>query len=86
MDHPHVFWMDSSIRFKRTGSLTHIKPQYRKTHGIVGMLKVGHSILSATHPKLYEYFPSNATKLKDTGTSYVTEACHAEIHLVAHLS
>ena len=67
MEHNHVLWMDSSIRFKGTGSLAHVKQQYRKTGGIVAMLRVYHSIYSATHEKLYEYFPSNITKLRNLG-------------------
>ena len=66
-DHPRVVWMDSSIRFINTGNFSHIKDQMVQTGGVLGMLKVTHSIFSATHPQLYEYFPSVMEKVKKKG-------------------
>ena len=65
--HPAVVWMDSSIRFINTGNFSHIKSQMLQTGGVLGMLRVGHSIFAATHPQLYEFFPSVTEKVKQPG-------------------
>ena len=71
-DHPRVVWMDSSIRFINTGNFSHIKDQILRTGGVMGMLKVGHSIFCATHPQLYEYFPTVMEKVKQPGNYYIS--------------
>ena len=64
--------LDSSIRFINTGNFSHIKGQMLQTGGVLGMLKVTHSIFSATHPQLYDYFPSVMEKVKKPG-SYLSQ-------------
>ena len=66
-DYPRVVWMDSSVRFTNTGDLRHIKGQMLRTGGVLGMLSVWHSIYSATHPQLYDYFPTVMKKVKEKG-------------------
>ena len=80
-DHPRLVWMDTSIRFINTGNFSHIKQQIVQTGGVLGMLKVDHSIFSATHKQLYEYLPIVMEKVKQPGKNITTEVflnqiCH----------
>ena len=81
-DHLEIIWMDASIRFIYTGSLSHIKHQLVQTGGILQMVKAGHSIFAATHPQLYTFFPSDMEKIKQTGMEHLStvgEPCFCSV-------
>ena len=54
--HESLLWIDASIRFV-SGNFEEASKRARSNGGIVLFGITGHSIFSATHQRLYEYFP-----------------------------
>ena len=74
--------MDASVRFHRTGNLSHTKYQLLQTRGVLQMALAGHSIYSATHQRAYDYLPCDEHQIKHTGKWWIYIGCASEPSLI----
>ena len=62
--HAGLFYIDSSVRFKH-GNLQ-LYFEKISANGVLHFTRTGHSIYSATNPKMFDYLPTNSLKMKST--------------------
>ena len=62
-EYPGVLWLDSSACILSSAWQAPWS-QLIRTHGVLMLETGGHSIYAVTHPRMFQYLPSNLAKLK----------------------
>ena len=85
-DFPGVLYLDSSVRIL-SSSWESPWSQLIRTQGILTLSTTAHSIYAVTHPRMFEYLPSNITELKraeqrQAGALLLYRTHHVYMHVI----